>query len=885
MGAWGYIRPFSFIAMTTESATRQVKLGELLVQAEIVQEHQMPRALQLAKDRSVRIGQVLIMMRYLSAEELEPILEIQKLINDGAIDSDSAVQALKIARRDGIPLARAVELAQKEPADKALKEHMLAEAEGELRVMESQPTTAERDLVPVLLKVGDARCDLRQWTEAERAYKRAVAITEHSFGPKNVKIVLPLTKVIDLYMIQQRYPDAEPLCWRLVEINQTAYGAEHLEVARALQRLARLMDAQSRYPEAEQFLLSTIRILEKQLGTESEELKAALRHLSAFWKRRTKQAEHKRIGELLIDAELLKSDDLTGALAQAHKNGTPLGQTLVNLNLITHEVLRAGLQAQLLVQDGVVPAAVAVKALSVVGRKSVEFDAALDEIGWSPDPTSSSELDDLLDATDELMAAEKVFGPNHPSVAAILIKLGEQYAYGQKYAYAESSYKRALGILKQAWGQNSVELATCMFKLANLYFAQKRLTESESLHWQVLAIRKATLGEDHAEVALSLEQIARLQQAQGNEMLAGQMRQAAALIKNKNSERRKQLATFLTEHPAFKLLEEKVIDRLSGLAEEMPCAPGTVVLQDKEQPDSLFVVFSGTVEVLQEGMAPSVLSVGDCVGDLDYPRTEQHQGTVKVVDSAVLLRYATPIVRDLKSKFPAFQQALIRLGEDRSSRAAASQALVLQGNLAFFDLTTVLQTISTKEGVLRLSNHRKEEVASIEVKNNGIVYARYRHLKGLSAMYDLLSRNDALDFVFEPGRVNTTQDPSLKTRQLTGMMMEAMRRADEIPALIESVGWPSARFVCNARVLDCTGFDSEVASVAADVWMLLEEKATNDKIADGVYADRYTFLVAMREMLARDYIRKEADKPPEVPTLNKAAEEEDINLDQLLKDL
>jgi len=47
-------------------------------------------------------------------------------------------------------------------------------------------------------------------------------------------------------------------------------------------------------------------------------------------------------------AELLTNENLTSALNQAHANSTPAGQTLVQLNLISHEVLRAGLQAQLL---------------------------------------------------------------------------------------------------------------------------------------------------------------------------------------------------------------------------------------------------------------------------------------------------------------------------------------------------------------------------------------------------------------------------------------------------------------------------------------------------------------------------------------------------------
>jgi hypothetical protein len=67
---------------TAERATRPLLIGEILVQADIVHEHQLPRALQMAKERKLKIGEVLIMMRFLSAEELEPILEIQRLIND-----------------------------------------------------------------------------------------------------------------------------------------------------------------------------------------------------------------------------------------------------------------------------------------------------------------------------------------------------------------------------------------------------------------------------------------------------------------------------------------------------------------------------------------------------------------------------------------------------------------------------------------------------------------------------------------------------------------------------------------------------------------------------------------------------------------------------------
>lgn len=849
--------------MTTaeRSATRQIRIGELLVQADIVQEHQLPRALQMAKDRSLKIGQVLIMMRFLSAEDLEPILEIQKLINEGSIEGDEAVQVLKVMRRDGLPLSRALEMVRIEPENKAEKQQVLAQAESELKAMEAQPGLAERDLVPLLFRVGDARVELRELTEAERSYRRGLSIQEHSYGSKHLRVSTCLLKLIDLHMLQQRYTDAEPLCWRLVDIHQNAYGMDHLEVARSLEKLARVLDAQSRFPEAEQFLLSSIRIMEKQLGVENPELKSALRHLSAFWRRKAKKAEHKPIGELLVEAQLVGEDTLASALQESHTKAIPLGQTLLSMQAINPAVLRAGLQAQLLIQDGVVPAAVAVKALQQVGHKGLSLEDALEEIGWSPDPISTRELDSLMSTADELMAAEKALGTNHPGVAVLALKLGEQYTQARKFAYAESAFKRALGILKQCWGQNSVELANCMFSLANLYYIQKRFSEAEPMHWSALEIRKNVLGEDHADVAMSLEHIAALQDAQGNEGQAKGMRQAAALIRSKDSLRRKEIAAFLTASTVFRVVDDRVVSTISATMEDVTCTAGQIVLQDMQEPEALYIVYKGSVELVRDSAVVAYLSVGDCFGDLDYPNTGQHHGAVRIPEEAHLLKLASSSVRELKNKLPALQVELAKVAEQRASETPLSSAQTqgLQGNLAFFDLTTVLQTIvnSRKDGVLRLTNHKKEDVAAIAVRDGSVVYAKYRHLEGPSALYDLLARNDPLDFAFDSQSVVMKADEGLTTRPLTMLIMEAARRADELPALLESVGWPRSVFLRSARVLDCSAFDPEVASVAADIWMLIDEGADNERVADGVYADRYTFLLAMREMLNSGCIRKD----------------------------
>ena len=57
--------------------------------------------------------------------------------------------------------------------------------------------------------------------------------------------------------------------------------------------------------------------------------------------------EHKRLGDLLIEARLITPQDLTGAIAQQRKTGELLGATLLRMGLVTEEALTRQLQHQL----------------------------------------------------------------------------------------------------------------------------------------------------------------------------------------------------------------------------------------------------------------------------------------------------------------------------------------------------------------------------------------------------------------------------------------------------------------------------------------------------------------------------------------------------------
>jgi CRP-like cAMP-binding protein len=845
----------------TQKPSHHLRIGEILIQSEMLHPDRLPGALSEAQNRGMLIGEQLVLMQCLSMEDLESALQFQSLINSGELEPETAIQALRIMRRDGIALTRALSTVQSDIPDKEEKLERIREIIEKLAQTEKDLGSEGRELVPICMQLGDLYTEVRDYSEAEKSYKRAVKLLERAHNNKHIKLVPALEKLHELYMLVRRYSDAEPLCWRLVEINQADLGAEHLDVARSLFRLARTIDARGKLLEAEQFYLSSLRIFEKQLGFDNPELKSSLRHLSFFWRRKGRTAEHKRIGELLVDAELMTSNELSSALDQSNKDAMPVGQTLLRNNVITPDVLKAALQAQLLVQDGAVPAQVATRALRLISNIGITLDDALRELQWEPDEVTTQQLQSLIETSDELAAAERALGANHMGVASIALRLGDQYCAARKFASAESSFKRALGILKQSSGDKNAALGDCLFKLAHLYYIQKRLAESEPMHWRALEIRKACLGEDHLDIAQSLEHIAILQEALGNQQQADMLMHAARSIREKRGIRRRELVEFLIEKTLFKTMEMAVLNTIADKFTEVSYAPGQIILTESQQTDSIYIVRTGTVEVIRESNVVAYLTAGDCFGDIGILDEYKRHALVRVPEGATVLRFDGGLFEVLKKKYPALEEAVLMVRERRSKGSASTgQSAGLQGNLAFFDLSNVLQILasSQKTGILLLSDHNKREVAKVGVRNGNLVHAQFCHLHGLPALYELLTRNDPLDFTFEAIEWTEAEDALLSSRPMTMLLMEAARRSDELPALVESVGWPRVRLAKKSGGPDTCTLGPDEGTLATHILRLLANEFENDEIERLVHSDRYSILQALSELLKAGLIERDS---------------------------
>ncbi len=89
-----------------------------------------------------------------------------------------------------------------------------------------------------------------------------------------------------------------------------------------------------------------------------------------------------RIGALLVAAEIVKAKDLVDALKQARIKGVPLGETLVELQLITQDLLNSAIDAQKLLRDGSISIETAQLALKMSASNNLLLSEALDVLGW-----------------------------------------------------------------------------------------------------------------------------------------------------------------------------------------------------------------------------------------------------------------------------------------------------------------------------------------------------------------------------------------------------------------------------------------------------------------------------------------------------------------------
>jgi hypothetical protein len=143
-----------------------------------------------------------------------------------------------------------------------------------------------------------------------------------------------------------------------------------------------------------------------------------------------KDKSHLRIGELLIEAQILRARELSEAIKIAKLTSLPIGRILVMSSYVGEADLQAAVKAQSLVRDGVLPLKTAILALSRMSRQECSFEDALRDVGWvQASDAKTNKLGELLREC-EIISEEQFAGAMQTStdtnlpLGRVLVSLG-----------------------------------------------------------------------------------------------------------------------------------------------------------------------------------------------------------------------------------------------------------------------------------------------------------------------------------------------------------------------------------------------------------------------------------------------------------------------------
>jgi CRP-like cAMP-binding protein len=294
---------------------------------------------------------------------------------------------------------------------------------------------------------------------------------------------------------------------------------------------------------------------------------------------------------------------------------------------------------------------------------------------------------------------------------------------------------------------------------------------------------------------------------------------------------------FLRSSELFENQPEEVIQAVCALGRVEDYGPGEVVVRQGDPGDRLYIVKSGVLEIVAaradggDATPVAYLGAGEVLGELALLTGSPRSATIRSPEHAELFRLDKELFLDLMETLPTFTRSLCLLLARRLEatnlkvpRAAPKQ---LQGNLRFFDLATVIQTLisSHQTGSLVVAQEGgRNKVAELFFYKGNIARARVKQLAGDDAVFQLFQSPLEGEFSFTGRPVPEEEVQTDVTMPAISLLMESVRLQDELPLLQARIPDPEKAYRQKAAQLEWE--DADTVELAAAVWSRLKKGAS-----------------------------------------------------------
>ena len=169
-----------------------------------------------------------------------------------------------------------------------------------------------------------------------------------------------------------------------------------------------------------------------------------------------------------------------------------------------------------------------------------------------------------------------------------------------------------------------------------------------------------------------------------------------------------------------------------------------------------------------------------------------------------------------------------------------------------------------RSGLFTLIDEFNVPIARMLLAQNTIplVYYQRPELPPAYAFFELAYKQPAHGFAFQPEGEFPWPDAAPIGAPADRLVWEAMRRANEVPGILNSLGGKEGRYQRVVQQYDPSTSSEEIRWMAGRLWDVLDGYLTLDKLAERCAADTYTCLVAVRELVNRGVISQINKRTP-----------------------
>jgi tetratricopeptide (TPR) repeat protein len=219
-----------------------------------------------------------------------------------------------------------------------------------------------------------------------------------------------------------------------------------------------------------------------------------------------------RIGQVLLEAELISAKQLSDGLEYGNAKNIFLGKAMTLLKYVGEEDVDEALKAQKLIALGLSPV-LAIKALKRSVKERISLEKALQD-----EHLDNVSVSAALKRTVQLPAA--VLKVEKEESTESLVDSGDKLLIQDCCDEALAQYQKALTTLGKSLGAEHIDLAPVLVRLGNSHMARKSFDEARQCYEKVLSIRTKALGEEDPQIAHSLVNLADLCEAEGEPVRA-----------------------------------------------------------------------------------------------------------------------------------------------------------------------------------------------------------------------------------------------------------------------------------------------------------------------------------------------------------------------------